>query len=210
MSTVLEQLNWRYATKAFDASRKLSSEQLATLKESMRMTPSSFGLQPWHFIFVCKSDVREKVKAASWGQSQVVDCSHHVVLCRKQDLTEADVDAHVNDIAKTRNVPIEGLKAYAQVMKGFLSAKTKEQVAQWMEKQVYIALGQLLTVCAELKIDACPMEGMDAAQYDEILQLPAKGLRAVVTCPIGFRSANDKYAELAKVRFPQGSIVSEI
>lgn len=210
MNSIIEQLNWRYATKAFDPTKKITTEQLHTIKEALRLTPSSFGLQPWYFLFVSDNQLRTQLKAVSWNQSQVVDCSHHVVICRKAEMTNAYIDEYIASTAASRSMNVSDLQSYAQMMKGFLSSKTEAQIAHWMEKQCYIALGQLMTVCAQMKIDACPMEGFDPDQYNEILQLPSKGLRVVVTCPIGFRADSDKYAKLAKVRWPMQSVVSEI
>lgn len=210
MNPIIEQLNWRYATKVFDPNKKLSQEQLHTIKEAVRLTPSSFGLQPWYVLFISDKELRAKLKAVSWNQAQVVDCSHHVVICRRAEMTPVYVDEYIASVAATRGLSVESLQGYAEVVKAFIAARSPETLHQWMEKQCYIVLGQLMSVCAQLKIDTCPMEGFDPEQYNEILQLPSKGLRVVVTCPIGFRADSDKYAKLAKVRWPLQSVVSEV
>ncbi|OUS00196.1 NAD(P)H-dependent oxidoreductase [Halobacteriovorax marinus] len=206
MSNLIESLNWRYATKNFDSSKKLSDDQVNILAESLRLSASSFGLQPWKFIFVSNDDTKKELLAHSWHQQQVVDCSHQIVFCYNENFGEADVQRFLEDTAKTRGVDMESLAGYGDVMKGFISRMDSEQKAVWMKNQVYIALGSFLVSCAELKIDACPMEGIVQGEYDKVLGLK-DGWKSVVACPVGFRAADDKYSDLAKVRFPMEEVV---
>lgn len=206
----LDKLNWRYATKKFDAERKLSSEQVQVLAEALRLSASSFGLQPWKFLIISNEQVKKDLLPHSWNQQQVVDCSHHIVFCAKKDFSAKDVENFVTSIAEVRDQNIQELEGYKQMMSGFIAAKSHEQALDWVKNQVYIALGSFLVTCAELGIDACPMEGIVASEYDKVLGLPAQGLTAVVACPVGFRAIDDKYAELAKVRFPLKDIVEMI
>jgi len=199
---LIKSLNWRYATKVFDPEKKVSDVDLNTLLEALRLTPSSFGLQFWKFLVVTNPQIREKLVEQSWNQRQVADSSHLIVFCRPAQVTHADVDRYIQNIADTRQTTLESLEGYSKMMKGFLDALKPEQKQAWMEKQIYIALGVLHTACALLQIDSCPMEGFVSGAYDEILGLPAKGLKSVVVCPIGYRSANDKAANLKKVRYP--------
>lgn len=207
---IIESLNWRYATKEFDSSKKVSDEDIKTITESLILTASSFGLQPWKFLVITDQAVKESLLEHSWKQKQVVDCSHHIVFCCPSEFNDEHVENFIKDIAKTRNQSLEDLSGYENVMKGFLSHKSEEQKFNWMKNQIYIALGNLLTTCALMKIDACPMEGIIQKKYDEVLGLSAKGLKSVVACPIGYRRESDKYATSEKVRFSASEVVEFI
>ncbi len=203
-------LQWRYATKQFDTTKKLTAEQLDTLLEAMRLSASAFGLQPWKFIVVNNPAVRAKLRAAAWGQPQVTDASHFIVLAAKTDLSDESVDAYIHSIAQTRQQTPADLASLATVIKGFLARHTPEQRIEWAKKQAYIALGTLLSAAAVERIDAGGMEGFDPAQFDEILGLAPLHLTTAVAAPIGFRSNQDATAQLAKVRFPISEVVVEI
>lgn len=200
MKNITQALEWRYATKQYDTSKKISDEQLQILKESVRLSPSSFGLQPYKVIDITNPEIREKLKAASWGQSQITDASHLFVFTVPTDVTEASVDEFMALNMKVRGVEAETLAGYADMIKGSLSSRTQEGRVTWAEKQVYIALGFLLESAAFLEIDATPMEGFDNAQYDAILELAEKGLKSVVVCALGYRSSEDTQATFPKVR----------
>lgn len=205
---IVKSLNWRYATKKFDANKKLDKETYAKLEEAMRLSASSFGLQPWKFVVVTDPEIKKQLPAHSWGQMQPQECSHLVVISRNADIDEAYIDHYLDAVAATRGVTKESLATYGGMMKGFL--KNPIDKAAWMEKQCYIALGTLLTAAAVLGVDACPMEGFDAEAYDRILGLKEKGCRSVVVCPLGYRAEDDKYAHAAKVRFPAEEVVIKI
>jgi nitroreductase len=216
MSTInskqlLEQLNWRYATKEFDPNRKISAADWATLETVLQLTPSSAGLQPWRFVVVTDPAVRAKLVPVSYGQEKVSTASHLVVFAAKNNLSEADVDAHLNNVAKTQGVPIDALAPLRGMMVGGI-VKALDETARnaWARNQTYIALGNLLTSAALLGIDACPMEGFDRAQYDEILGLKAKGLASAVIATLGYRSVTDKYASAPKVRFPKEQVFVQV
>lgn len=203
----LQNLNWRYATKAFDPSRKLSDEQVHALDESLRLAASSFGLQPWKFVVVENQALKEKLLPHSWNQKQVVECSHLYVLCTLKEMSTSHVDNFVKSMASERGVSVESLKGYHDMMLGFIKSKSPEWAEQWMKNQVYIALGTLLTSCAFLGIDSCAMEGIVQSKYDEILGLSQHNARTVVACPVGYRASTDKHAGLKKVRFPAQDIL---
>jgi nitroreductase len=208
---LLTQQSWRYATKQFDTQRKISAQDLATLEEALRLSPSSGGLQPWHFFVVSDPALREKLKPASYGQAQITDASHLVVFTAKTNFGEADVDAHLKNVATAQGVDIEKLAPLRNMLVGGIVKSMDETARQaWARNQVYIALGNLLTSAAVLGIDACPMEGFDRAQYDEILGLKAKGLATAVIATLGYRSVADKYAGAPKVRFPKAQIFTHI
>ena len=208
---LLDQLNWRYATKQFDPTRKITAQDWATLEEALLLTPSSGGLQPWKFIVVTDPAMRAKLKPAAYGQAQIGDASHLVVFAAKINFGEADVDAHIKHVAEVQGSSVEALAPLRNMLVGGL-VKSMDAAARdaWARNQAYIALGNLLTSAALLGIDACPMEGFDRAKFDEILDLKAKGFGAAVIATLGYRSATDKYAHTAKVRFSKDQIFAEI
>lgn len=206
---IIESLNWRYATKKFDT-KKLDKKQIDLVLEALRLSASSYGLQPMHVVMVENPTVREELVAQSWGQRQVADASHLLVLCRQNDMTGTDIDNYIDAIVETRNVPKESLEQYSGMMKGTVGKMPEEQKTIWMNNQVYLGLGNLLTICASEGIDACPMEGFDREAYDRILKLEEKGLRSVVVCPVGYRSEEDAYAKAAKVRKPMNEVLHTI
>lgn len=207
---VLEKLKWRYATKVFDADKKISADLMEAIEESMVLTPSSFGLQTWKFLVITDQAVKEKLLEHSWNQPQVIQCSHLVVLTALKETTESDVNAFIDDTHAKRGGDKEALTPYKEMMLGFLSHMNAEQKTAWAKNQVYVALGQLMTTAAMLEVDACPMEGITPAKYDEILGLEDSRYTTVLACPLGYRSADDKYAELAKVRYEKERIIESI
>lgn len=210
MSAITDALSWRYATKKFNPTKKISDADLDELLEVLRLSPSSYGLQPWTFIIVNDPDTRTKLRAHSWDQSQITDASHMIVLCAKTSLTEHDVDTYIGEIVRTRGATREDLEPYRQMMLGPIKRLDAKAITDWNKNQVYIALGQLLTAAAIKKIDACPMEGFDAGKYDDILGLSSQGLTAAVVCVVGYRAEDDTHASMAKVRFPKDKIVKTV
>jgi nitroreductase len=213
MSTItseqlLQQLQWRYATKQFDPARKISDPDWAALEEVLVLSPSSFGLQPWKFVVVTDPTLREKLVPASWGQRQIADASHLVVFAFKKNFSEADVKVYIDRISAVRGIPAASLAPYNDMMVGSLF-KGRDATARkaWAIDQIYIALGNFLTSTAVLGIDSCPMEGIDPVKYDEILGLDAIGLTTVVVGVAGYRAATDKYATLKKVRFEHKDVI---
>ena len=204
---LLHQLNWRYATKQFDPNRKISAHDWAALEEALRLTPSSGGLQPWKFVVVTDPAVRARLRPVSYGQAQITDASHLVVIASKLNFNEADVDAHIRHVAKFRGAPVETLAPLRNMLVGgIVQSRDEAGRNDWARDQAYIALGNLLTSAAMLGIDACPMEGFDRAQYDEILGLKAKGFAAAVIATLGYRASTDKYAAAPKVRYPKEQV----
>ena len=210
MTNIIENLNWRYATKKYDASKVLSSEQVDLLMETIRLAPSSFGVQPYTIINVKDKDVREKLKAAAWEQTQITDASDLVLFTVPTNLNDSDIEKFIQNTSDTRGVSLESLEEYSNMIKGSVNSRTPEEKISWSAKQAYIALGILLVAAAEQKIDATPMEGFDNAQFDEILDLKSKGLTTVVIAALGYRSEDDEYAGLAKVRKAKEDMCLEI
>ena len=209
--TLLNQLRWRYATKQFDPKRRISDVDWRALEEALLLTPSSFGLQPWKFVVVTDPATKEKLVPLSWGQRQLADASHVVVFAVRKDLSLADADRYLAHMAAVRGITVESLKSFRGVLAGFLSQPAGQfNVNEWATRQVYIALGNFLTSAAVLGIDACPMEGIEPAKYDELLGLPAQGYRTAVVATAGYRSPEDKYASLPKVRFSESDLITRI
>ncbi|MEO0457342.1 MAG: NAD(P)H-dependent oxidoreductase [Cyanobacteria bacterium P01_A01_bin.114] len=202
---ILEQLNWRYATKQFDPDKKITAELWTCLEHSLVLSPSSFGLQPWKFIVVTDAELRQQLKPYASNQPQVVDASHLVVFAIKQGLNSADVDRYIARMAEVRQTPLDTLQGFGNTIKGFL--QSSPDVDGWAKRQVYIALGMLLSAAAMLNIDACPLEGFQPKKFDEILGLSEAGYASVVLAAVGYRAAGDKYANLAKVRFPVSQVI---
>ncbi len=201
-------LNWRYATKQFDASRKIAAADWNALEESLRLAPSSFGIQPWKFIVVESPELRAKLREASWGQTQVTEASHLVVLAVKQAVDAAHLDRFMADIAKTRGAAVESLAGYRKLVDGFVAAKAQAgQLEAWSSKQVYIAAGQFMASAAVIGVDTCPLEGIDPAKYDEALGLAGSGWATQMAIAAGYRAAGDKYATAPKVRFPASEVI---
>jgi nitroreductase len=206
--SLLQQLRWRYATKKFDPARKIPAQEWAVVEQALILTPSSYGLQPWKFVVVTDPALKTALRAASWKQAQVEDCSHLVVLCAKQDVTEADVDHFIARTAEVRGVTADSLGGYKGFMMGDLVNGPRHAIIQeWAARQTYIAMGNLLTTAALLGIDACPFEGIQPAKYDEILGLQGTGFGTVSACPLGYRAEDDKYAAAPKVRYEASEII---
>lgn len=200
MTQFIKNANWRYATKKFNTSKKVSAEDLATLKEAIRLSASSYGLQPYKVFIIENPEVRAQLQPASWGQSQIVDASQVIVFANMTQLDEAYIDAYMQNMAQTRNIPVESLQGYADFMKSKITTLPSDVKANWTSKQTYLALGNLLNAAAELKIDVTPMEGFEPEKYNEILGLTEKGLNASVVATIGYRHEEDTTQHYAKVR----------
>jgi nitroreductase len=208
---LLEALNWRYATKIFDADKKIPAALWATLEQALVLTPTSFGLQPYQFLVVQDPAKRAALRPNSWDQAQVVDCSHFIVFTARTEITAADAKRLVAHMSVVRGVSVAAFNSYFDLIIGNLVNGPRGQTApEWAAQQCYIALGNLMTVAALLGVDACPMEGIDKDAYDRILGLNGTGYRTVVTLALGYRSTDDKYARLAKVRYDVAELVKVV
>ena len=208
---LIQALEWRYATKGFDPQRKIPADLWGTLEEALVLSPSSFGLQPWKFLVVTDPAVRIRLRAASWGQPQIEECSHLVVFTARRTMHMEDIERFVARIAEVRGVSVASLASYRDTMAGsLLQGPRAAVVEQWTAKQTYIALGNFLTCAATLGVDACPMEGLEPAKYDEILGLAETGYHALMVCATGYRRPDDAYAKLAKVRFPLDQVIQRV
>jgi nitroreductase len=207
---LLEALNWRYAVKKFDATKKIPSETWTALEHALVLSASSYGLQPWRFFVVDNPALRQQLRAVSWNQSQITDASHLVVFARRSTMVPADVERYIARTLEIRGGAAAELEGYKNMMLGTVNSRSDEQKSAWNANQIYIALGSFLYAAAVLGVDACPMEGFDAAKYDELLGLPALGYNATVIATAGYRSADDTFAKLKKVRFAHNETVVHI
>lgn len=206
--TLVNQLNWRYATKAFNPSARISDSNWAKLEKSLILTPSSYGAQPYAFAVITDQAVKDSLVPHSWNQRQAADCSHYVVFAAREKTSEADVDRYMARIAEVRGGNVEALAGFKKMLMVDVVDGPRGKIAfEWAARQAYIALGNFMTAAALLGIDTCPMEGIAPDKYDEILGLPAKGFKTVVACAAGYRSEGDKYADLPKVRFPESDLI---
>lgn len=202
-TSLVESLEWRYATKKFDSSQRVTDEHIDQLKQAINLAATSYGLQPFRVLVVTDQATKEKLKEAAYGQSQMTDASHVFVFAHKLDISDEYVDDYMNRIAQTRNVSIEKLQGFGNTIKGSIKGKSTEDIREWNRRQAYIGLGHLLVAAADIRVDVCPMEGFDAQQVDEILGLPEMGLSTAVAAPVGFRSEDDSLQSATKVRLPQ-------
>lgn len=199
---LVEALEWRYATKLFDTTKKIPAETWAALEASLVLTPSSYGLQPWRFMVVTNPELREQLVPFTYRQRQVADSSHLLVIAVKKKLSEEDVDKFLHRMVEIRGGTADALVKLKHVIVGdVVTGERSKAVTEWAVRQAYIALGQFMASCAVLGVDTCPMEGFMPDKYDEVLGLAAEGYTTAVLCPAGYRSENDRYAGLPKVRF---------
>ena len=210
MDKIIGALQWRYATKKFINTKKLSKSQVEELLEAVRLAPASYGLQSYRIILVEDEEKRKMLREVAYGQSQFTDASNILVFAVRKDLNENDVKEYMEEIAKVRGLPMEQLKGYSDMINNSISTRDNETKKNWATRQAYIALGVLLTVAATEKIDATPMEGFDIAKFDEILGLGELGLTSVVVAAVGFRDEGDDYLKMKKVRMPKDKLFIKI
>jgi len=207
-NALLARLHWRYATKKFDPAKKIHGTIWSALEQALVLSPSSYGLQPYRFVVIADLELRKKLREVSWDQPQLTDASHLVVFAHKLSITEADVEHFIGLIAETRSAPRNSLQSYSEMITGdLLKGPRSARIKEWTARQTYIALGNILTSAALLGVDACPMEGIDTARYDEILGMPAKGYATTNVCTLGYRADDDKYAAAKKVRYPCDELI---
>jgi nitroreductase len=198
---LIKQLEWRYATKLFNSEKKISATDWETLAKVIQLTPSSYGLPTWKVILVENTELRKKLRASSWNQPQIEDCSHLVVFATLKTVTKEHVKNFIKLISTTRGIPTESLEVYENMILGDIVNGPRASIAsEWTRRQAYIAIGFLLEAAATLNIDACPLEGLDPSQYDSILELNDTEYATIAAVALGYRSENDKHQSLKKVR----------
>jgi nitroreductase len=210
-SQLLDAMQWRYATKVFDAAKKISADVWDALEKTLVLTPTSYGLQPYQFLIVQDPARRAALLPHSWNQKQVVDCSHYVVFTARTEMTAPDVDRLIARIAEVRQIAPDSINFYRDMMMSDIVNGPRGKVAhEWAARQAYIALGNLMTAAALLGVDACPLEGLSPADYDKILNLDGTGYKTVVALALGYRGAGDKYATLPKVRYEARDLIKVV
>lgn len=210
MTDIINALNFRYATKEFDSSKKISDTDFDELLEVLRLTPSSYGIQPWKFLVIENKYLREKIMKSAWGQKQVVDADKLIVFCAKKNLSVEDIDEFIEFTASQRGISKENLDGLKNMLTSTINNISKENLIEWNKKQLYIALGFLMQAAAIKGIDTCPMEGFLVEEVDKILDLENKNLTTACICPVGYRSENDKYANMKKIRYPKEKVIETI
>lgn len=200
MSQLIEDLQWRYATKKFNPDKLISPKEFGILKDVLSLVPTSNGLQPFKFLVIENPETRKKLRERSWNQSQITDASHLIVMCSFIDLNENHIDSFIDLNSSEREIEAERLNNFSSHLKRTVTAQSVEEKSSANEKQVYIALGHLLHAAAQMRIDSSPMEGFEPEGYDEILGLSAQNLKAVVACALGYRADDDAYQHMKKVR----------
>lgn len=208
---LVDALNWRYATKKFEPTKKIPADAWNALEQSLVLSPSSIGLQPWKFFIVTDPAVKTQLQAASYRQSQVIDCSHFVAFAVRRDIDAEHVERHILRMVEVTGATLESLAKFrTMTMRNLEKARAEGKLDMWQEHQVYIALGKFMACAAVLGVDTCPMEGIEPAKYDEILGLAGSGFTTAVACAAGYRSPDDKYATMKKVRFSTDEVLVRI
>jgi len=215
---VTRALYWRYATKKFDSKRKVSDDDVAILAESLRLAPSSMGVQPWKFLLISDKKIKDRLSAACYGQQQIKDVSHVFVICSIKELTGEYLSRYFESV-RTANpekslvgkaAQAARLAGYRKMIEGYALSMGKARTSEWCKEQAYIALGFLLFACAHLNIDSCPIEGYNKAEVEKLLGLPEKGLQVATVVPVGYRAKDDSHARESKVRFRKEELFLEI
>jgi len=209
MNTI-ESLKWRYAVKKFNNNKSLTENQINTLKEAFNLTATSYGLQPLKLVVLNNKMIQKELLAHSWNQSQVVDASHLLVICVPKQYSSEEVKKYFSLVQEIRNTPAEISQPFKEFLTAEIEKKTQEELFLWNKNQAYIALGNLLTICALEKIDSCPMEGFIPEKYNEVLKLDTHNLTATLVLPVGFRAEDDYMKDLKKVRKNLQDVVIEM
>jgi len=210
MNKYIENLHWRYATKKFNPEKQVSKDDMETLLEAIRLSASSYGLQPYEVMVIEDPEVRAKLKPAAFGQPQITDASYLLVFAYNTNVDEHYLDEFIKNNSETRNKPVEDFQDLKEMIHNSVLTFTEEVKHIWASRQVYIALGNLLSAAADLKIDVCPMEGFDSAEFDELLDLKSKDLKSVTLATVGYRSETDQLKDAKKVRKSKDELFTRI
>ena len=197
---IIESLNWRYATKKFDSNKKLSKNQVNILKNAFNLTASSYGLQPIKLIVISNQEIKNNLLESSFNQKQVIQCSHLFVICIETDIDESYIELYFKRVVDIRKTSAKVLESFKKSIINEFNDMSNTSIINWSKNQAYLALGNLMTVCAVEGIDSCPMEGFVPEKYNEILDLKSKNLKSVLVMPVGYRSVDDQFSSFKKVR----------
>lgn len=208
---LIESMYWRYATKKFDRTKKVSDKDIETIIEAARMAPSSSGLQPFELILITNKELKEKLVPIAMGQQQIADASHLLIFAAWENYTEERIDKVYEQIEQERGLPKGRFKEYTDRLKGLYLKRPASANFEHAARQAYIAFGFALAMAAELKVDSTPIEGFNNDLLDQELELSHKGLKSVTMMPLGYRDeANDWLVKMKKVRKPLTSFLTEI
>ncbi|WON93118.1 MULTISPECIES: NAD(P)H-dependent oxidoreductase [Sphingobacterium] len=208
---LLDTLEWRYATKKYDPTKKVAQEDLDKILEAARMAPSSSGLQQFRVIVITNQELKEKIVPVAWGQQIVADSSHLLVFAGWDSYTDERIDSTFDKMNALRGLPLDTTDEYKNRLKAQLSSLSVEQQAAHAAKQAYIAFGLAIAQAAELGVDATPMEGFSNAELDELLGLDKLGLKSAVMLPLGYRmEEQDWLLKLKKFRLPKEEFLIEL
>ncbi|WP_422079959.1 NAD(P)H-dependent oxidoreductase [Ulvibacterium sp.] len=200
MSHSIKNLEWRYAVKKFDSERILPQEKIELLKQAFNLTATSYGLQPIRMVVLKDKELQERLVPHSFGQQQVAQASHILVICIENVINADFIKNYFERVKRIRDTPDEIIEPYLEALLDDFSKKETSEIRQWCINQAYLAMGNLLTVCAMEKIDSCPMEGFDPKGYDELLELNKRGLNSILVLPVGYRAKDDMFSGFKKVR----------
>lgn len=206
----IDNLKWRYAVKKFDSTKTLEQEKVDLLKEAFNLTATSYGLQPIKLLVIQNKEIQQQLVQHSWNQQQVAQASHVLILCIDINLSGTDVEEYFQRVKAIRNTPDKIINPFKDFLVSKINSQHKEDLISWAKNQAYLAMGNLLTVCAQEQIDSCPMEGFEPDKYDKILDLPSKNLSSVLVLPIGYRAEDDFMKDQKKVRKSIEEIVIDI
>ena len=207
---IIDSLKWRYAVKKFDSNKSVPQQKIETLKEAFNLTATSYGLQPLKLLVINKKEIQKELVEHSWNQPQVLDASHLLVICIPKEYTTKEVENYFKLVQKLRQTPNSILTPFKEFLTAEIEKKTQEELFIWNKNQAYLALGNLLTVCASEQIDSCPMEGFVPEKYDEVLNLGEQNLASTLVLPIGFRADDDYMKDLKKIRKNIDDVVIEM
>jgi len=197
---IINKLQWRYATKAFEPNKIVPTKKMDIIKQAFNLTATSFGLQPIKLIVIKDKELQEQLLPYSFNQKQIVQASHVLILCIQTNIDKEFVTNYFDRVHKIRNTPKDILKPFEEFLINDFENKSQQDIENWAINQAYLALGNLMTVCALEDIDSCPMEGFMPEKYDEFLGLKKQGLKSVLLLPIGYRDEKDMFSDFKKVR----------
>lgn len=200
MADIIKDLEWRYAVKKFDSSKEIEVAKLERIKKAFILTATSYGLQPIKMVVLKNKDLQEQLVEFSYGQMQVAQASHILILCIEKKIDTDYISSYFKKVKEIRGTSDSVLEPFKKELVSEFTKMDTKQIEQWAINQVYLAMGNLLTICAAEQIDACPMEGFSPDSYDELLNLSSKGLRSVLVLPIGYRAEDDIFSGFKKVR----------
>lgn len=210
MNNSIKQLEWRYAVKKFDSKRNLSAEKIDRLKEAFNLTATSYGLQPIKLVVIQNKELQNQLVEHSFGQKQVAQASHVLVFCIEKNIDSTYIANYFNKVKKVRGTSDDILNPFKDAIVDSFSKKDVQEIIDWSKNQAYLAMGNLLTICALEEIDSCPMEGFSPEAYDQILDLKEKGLASTLVLPVGYRAEDDVFSNFKKVRKDMNESVIEI